>query len=733
MNTNLLRAGIAAALLVTPAILLAQETADTVDLIDTVTIIGKKIDAADVPGSAYVIDADELQTFVNADILRVLRTVPGVYLQEEEGFGLRPNIGIRGSGLDRSARIALLEDGVLIAPAPYAAASAYYFPTQRRMSAVEVLKGPAAVAVGPRTTGGAMNMISTPIPDALGANVDIRAGNHSTVDAHVNAGNRGDRLSWLLETVQAKSDGFKTIDGPVGGDTGYDLEDYVAKFQIDSDPSSKVYQSLRMKLGYTDQVSDETYVGLTDADFLLDPNRRYAASANDEFTSEHEQYQATYVVDTGSFWRGEITAYRNDFHRNWYKFQAVGGESAATVLADPETYATEYAFLTGATSADNDIQIRANNRTYYSQGIQARVEWDFGIGDTEVSLNTGVRLHEDEEDRFQHQDGYRMDGGLLVLTTSAAAGSQTNRVSDADVTSLFVDSEIRAGDWIFTPGLRFEDIDMRRLDYSTSDPTRALGPTRVRESSTQVLIPGVGALYRLNTDWRLLAGIHRGFNPPAPGSSAGEESSINFEAGARYDDGDITFESIYFISDYENLVGTVTDSTGGGGEIGDQFDGGAVIVSGLELSTSYNVSNDRFTFPFSLKYTWTTEAEFESAFDSDFGPWGDVEVGDELPYIPEHQLRLAAGLEHERFNVNLAANFIGKMRTQAGQGAYLPGESIDSHVVVDFMAAFSLTQNLATYVKIDNLLDETYIAARRPSGVRPGLPRTAYLGITYRL
>jgi Fe(3+) dicitrate transport protein len=719
MNTSTLRACIAAALLVSPTILFAQDIEDNVDVIDTVTIIGKKIDAADVPGSAHVVDSEELQTFVNADILRVLRTVPGVYIQEEEGFGLRPNIGIRGSGLDRSARIALLEDGVLVAPAPYAAASAYYFPTQRRMSAVEVLKGPAAVAVGPRTTGGAMNMISTPIPDAMSANLDIRAGNHSTADAHVNVGNRGERFSWLLETVQSKSDGFKTIDGPVGGNTGYDLEDYVAKFQIDSDPASDVNQSFRVKLGYTDQVSDETYVGLTDADFLLDPNRRYAASANDNFVSEHEQYQATYVIDTDGFWRGEITAYRNDFHRNWYKVQSVAGESTANVLADPEAYAAEYGFLTGVTSADDDIQIRANNRTYYSQGVQAKVEWDFGFGDTEVSLNTGFRLHEDEEDRFQHQDGYRMDDGLLVLTTAAAGGSQTNRVSSADVTSLFVDSQIRAGDWIFTPGVRYEDIDMTRLDYSTSDPTRALGPSRVRESSTQVWIPGVGALYRLSEDWRLLAGVHRGYNPPSPGSTAGAESSVNFETGARYDDGEITFESIYFVSDYSNLVGTVTDSTGGGGEIGDQYDGGEVVVSGLELSAGYNVSNDRFTFPFSLKYTWTTEAEFKSAFDSNFGPWGEVESGDELPYIPEHQLRLTAGLQHERFNVNLAANFIGQMRTTAGQGAFLPGDSIDSHVVVDFLAAFSLTQNL--------------VAARRPAGVRPGLPRTAYLGITYRL
>ena len=732
-SRHFVRIAILIALVTTPVTVVGQGAGEETEAIDTVTIIGKKGSAADVPGSAHVIDTEELQTFVNTDVLRVLRAVPGVYVQEEEGFGLRPNIGIRGSGLDRSARIALLEDGVLIAPAPYAASSAYYFPTQRRMSAVEVLKGPAAVAIGPRTTGGAMNMISTPIPDAMRANVDLRGGDHSTLDTHLNVGDRGDRFSWLLETVQARTDGFKTIDGPVGGDTGYELEDYIAKFQFDSAPTSPVYQSLRVKLGYTDQLSNETYLGLTDTDFALDPNRRYAASASDNFVSEHEQYQATYVLDAGSFWRAEVTAYRNNFHRNWYKLQSVAGESTSDVLDDPDAYATEYGYLTGATSGDDDLQIRANNRTYYSQGIQAIVQWDFAVGDIDIALDTGLRVHEDAEDRFQHQDGYRMDDGRLVLTSSGAPGSQTNRVSDADVTSLFVDSEIRTGDWIFTPGVRFEDIDLRRRDYSTADPTRAAGPTRVRENSVQVVIPGIGALYRLNTDWRLLAGVSKGYNPPAPGSSAEEESSINVEAGARFDDGEITFESIWFHNDYDNLVGTVTESTGGGGEIGDQYDGGAVTVSGLELSAGYVVANDRYTFPFSLRYTWTTEAEFGSAFDSDFGPWGEVQAGDELPYIPEHQLRLAAGVEHERFSANLAANFVGRMRTKAGQGAFLPGETVDSHVIVDFIAAYSLTENLATYVKVDNLLDETYVAARRPAGARPGLPRTAYLGITYRL
>jgi Fe(3+) dicitrate transport protein len=118
---------------------------------------------------------------------------------------------------------------------------------------------------------------------------DVRVGEHGSSDAHLHAGNRGERVSWLLETVQAGSDGFKTIEGPVGGDTGFDLEDYIAKLQIDSDPRSSVYQSLRVKLGYTEQDSNETYLGLTDDDFETTPYHRYAASANDNFRSEHEQ------------------------------------------------------------------------------------------------------------------------------------------------------------------------------------------------------------------------------------------------------------------------------------------------------------------------------------------------------------------------------------------------------------------------------------------------------------
>ena len=704
-----------------------------VEPIDVVTIIGRKADAADIPGSAHIIDSETLATFEQADILRVLRSVPGVYVQEEEGFGLRPNIGIRGSGLDRSARIALLEDGVLIAPAPYAASSAYYFPTQRRMSAVEVLKGPASVPVGPRTTGGAVNLVSTPLPDGRSLNLDVRGGENGALDAHVNVGDRGDNLSWLLETVQSQSDGFKTIDGPVGGNTGFDLQDYVLKAQIENDATSDVRHSLSAKLGYTEQDSDETYLGLTRADFDADPFRRYAASAYDHFASEHEQFQLSYSIDPGTAWRGTVTAYRNNFKRNWYKLQSVGGESLGDVLDDPTTFATEYGYLTGATSPDDALQVRANNRAYYSQGVQGRVEWSLGIGDTDVLLNTGFRLHEDEEDRFQHQDGYRMDNGLLILTTAAAGGSQTNRVSTADVLAGFVTAEVRTGKWILTPGVRYEHIDLERLDYSTADPQRAAGPTRVRDNSVSVVIPGIGALYRLNADWRLLAGIHKGYNPPAPGSTADAEESVNIEAGLRFDNTRYTAEAIAFVNDYDNLVGTVTESTGGGGQVGDQFDGGEALVRGIEFSVGATPTVGGVIVPLDLRYTWTETAEFRNAFESDFDPWGDVVSGDELPYIPEHQLRATTGIETDRYRFNIAATYVDAMRVLAGQGSVDGVSGIASHVVWDALGSWRFSESMSVYVKLDNLFDRRYAAAQRPSGYRPGLPRTAYVGFTLSL
>ena len=109
--------------------------------VEEVTIIGSLEEARKIAGSAHFIGEQQLRQFAYSDVQRIVREVPGVSLQIEDGYGLRPNIGIRGVATERSGRITLLEDNVLIAPAPYSAPAAYYFPTMGRMAAVEVVKG----------------------------------------------------------------------------------------------------------------------------------------------------------------------------------------------------------------------------------------------------------------------------------------------------------------------------------------------------------------------------------------------------------------------------------------------------------------------------------------------------------------------------------------------------------------------------------------------------------------
>jgi Fe(3+) dicitrate transport protein len=698
---------------------------------EQVMVIGSRENAALVGGSAAFLSAADLEQFRHTDVLRVLKQVPGLYLVEEEGYGLRPNIGIRGSGTDRSARITLMEDGVLIAPAPYAAPAAYYFPTMQRMQAVEILKGSSSVRFGPRSTGGAVNLVSTPIPSGpLTGQADLAYGQNSTLLGYLTAGGSGEHWGFMVEALRQQTDGFKELDG--GGDTGYTLDDYLAKLRYTTDSDARYYQELELKLGTTSQDDDETYMGLTDEDFSRTPFRRYSASQRDNFTSDHDQYELRHFIELGSSLSLASTVYRNEFSRNWYKVDRVGGLDMATILEDPETFADQYSWMTGATSPDDAIRLRNNNRDYYGQGIQTVLSWSPSTdGRLSHDVQFGLRWHEDEEDRFQDDDGYRMQDGRLVLTSDGAPGSQDNRVSEAQAFAAYLQDELSFGSWIVTPGLRFESIDLVRRDYSRSDPDRSEGPTRVRRSEVDELIPGLSAVYLVDETLRIVGGVHKGFNPPAPGSSSDPEESVNYELGLRYEAASVSGEVIAFFNDYTNLVGTCTASTGGNCDIGEQFDGGEADMKGLELALGYEASAGGVSLPIRFSYTYT-DATFRNSFSSGFEEWGDVESGDRLPYIPEHQLQLTAGTRGDRWGLNLSASWVDEMRTVAGQGPTPASELTDAHWVLDFSGDYELTRNISIYARAENLLDETYVAARRPAGARPGLPRTAFAGLTAR-
>ncbi|MCH8276250.1 MAG: TonB-dependent receptor [Bacteroidetes bacterium] len=689
-----------------------------------------------IPGSAHRLTTRMLEKSRHSDVNRILREIPGVNIIEEDGYGLRPNIGMRGTGSERSSKISLMEDGVLIAPAPYAAPAAYYFPSIGRMEEVEVRKGSSQIKYGPYTTGGALNLLSRRIPDRFSGMFHAMTGNNDDRTLHAYVGSSFDKGGFVAETYQIRTDGFKEID--TGGNSGFDKKDYLVKFRLNTDAHKKIQQAVSLKFTHTTEVSYETYLGLTDSDFQANPLRRYAASKRDVMNATHRQLVLRHVIQPLKWLQIATTGYRIDFSRNWYKLdkvKAAGSQEAvgiADLLSAPELHSAEYAVITGQSNGqDNLLNVKANNREYLSTGVQTEASFFFPAFGRKQRLDVGVRLHRDEMDRFQWVDRYAMIDGEMTLVDAGVPGTDSNRIEAARATAAFAQQNFVVGRLTLLPGVRYEHVTQKRKDYGKSDPERTASSLNTRENTVDAIIPGLGISFKFNSTVTLFTGIHKGFAPPGSTEGTRPESSVNYELGSRFRYGTFRADATVFFSDFSNLLGSDLAAIGGTGSF-DQFNGGEVDVSGLEVSSTINLGglmDWTLSIPVTMTYTYTS-AVFQSNFKSSLSPWGTVQKGDELPYVPKHQISVGTGVEGRRYDIAVSTSYISAMRTQAGAEPISESERTDAHVVVDLSGSYSLTRYVRLFATVRNVTDAVYIVARRPAGLRPGLPRSVMAGIT---
>lgn len=715
------------------------------DDMEHLTIFGDAQAVNDVPGSAHMLSQTDLEKFDFTDIMRTLTSVPGVYVLEEDGYGLRPNIGMRGTGQNRSEKVTIMEDGVLAAPAPYSAPSAYYFPTVGRMQQIEVLKGTSSAMYGPRTTGGVINMLSRAIPEeALAGQINLSAGEDGFGKVHAYVGGAGENVSSLVEVFRYQADGFKDVNH-TDGDTGFVKNDILAKIKINSDADAKYYQELEFKLKYSDEDSDETYMGLTDADFKANPYSRYSASQLDNMATEHKQFQVNHHIKLSEQFTLGTTAYYNEFSRNWYKTSSVGAwatdENGVYIFDENNEHVIEKSSLSGGgidkaaafdRNANNEVlyvDVKANSRDYESKGIQTVLDADFG--DHQVKF--GARYHEDEMDRFQWVDNYSMDNSYeMTLIQAGIHGTDSNRIDSAEALALFVHDEYTFGDFIINAGLRYENMTISRKDWAKGVIDRSQPLKKDVSNDVDVLLPSLAVTYRVNNGLVIIGGIQKGFAPPAPGNDKTEnEESINYELGLRYSQNDLQAEALFFYSDYDNMHGNCTASQGCDDDnIGNQYNAGEVKVSGLEMKAGYEFTSGTLAFPVNVTYTFT-DTEFQNAFESGLDTWASVAEGDELPYVPENQLQVSLGVVGEKWRGDMLVRYMDEIRTTAGQGAVVASQSINSRTVVDMAAHYSVADNQEITLNVDNLLDKEYMTTRTHGSLMVGKPRSVTLGYKY--
>lgn len=737
---------IAASLLITTALFaqekeLSKTQKDSIEslnevIITTDAIVGSKFKAKNKAGSTYFISPKELKTFNYDDVSRILRTVPGVTIQEEDGFGLRPNIGMRGTSPNRSEKITLMEDGILIAPAPYSAPAAYYFPTVNRMQSFEILKGGSQIQYGPYTTGGAMNMVSTQIPYRFSGRVITSIGSFNTKKTYVNIGDEHKNFGYVLEYNNRNSDGFKKIDNS-SKNTGFQGNDYVAKFRINTNTDAKVYQSLTAKIQYSEDLANETYLGLTDTDYAENPYRRYVGSNEDYIETEHKQIMLTHLIKPFKNFSITTKAYKNEFIRNWYKLDAVkvgaSKVSINNILTNPDTYNAEYRAITGTDNTINSaLLVKANNRMYEAKGIQTVANYTFETGKAKHDIDFGIRYHEDFEDRFQWVDGYAIQNGKMNRTNNGTPGTDANAIVKAEAIATHILYNLSIDKFTFTPGIRYEDIKFNSFNYGTNDVIRAGTTLAKANNKTNVWIPGMGILYKINDDYNIFTSMHKGFSPPGVKAGEDAESSLNTELGFRFHKNALQGEIIGYYNNFSNLQGSDSMSGGGTGT-GDLFNAGEAIVKGIEVLATYDVINNRekgFKIPVTISYT-LTDTELKNNFKSTI--WGTVESGDEIPYIAKNQLAVTTAFETEKFNFALSGKYVDAFRTEAGVGTIPANNRVASNIIIDFSAKYHLNKKISLMGNIINLMDKEYAVSRVPAGLRPGQPFGINFGIMAQL
>ncbi len=672
-----------------------------------VDIIGKRETLERIPGSGDVIDRDALDTSRVFTTNEALRKVPGINARDEEGFGLRPNIGIRGLNPTRSTKVTLLEDGIPLSYAPYGDNASYYHPPIDRYERIEVLKGSGQVLYGPQTIGGVINYVTPTPTEAFSGFIGVTGGNRDYLNAHARLSGGG----LMLDMMHKQGDGARD-------NTHSELRDISLK---------KVFaigdrQGVTLRANYYTEDSTVTYSGITNAEYR-NFGARYNPFKNDSFETRRIGLSATHEIAFNADTSLITNLYGSSFNRDWWR-------QSSTTTDTQCGNAFRDARLAGQTvNPDSCNSVQGRLRDYYQFGIEPRLRTRHAFLGAPSELETGFRLHHEKQERKQ----------LNGAAPGARIGTLTeDNERDTNAIAAFAQNKFLLGALTIAPGLRYEFIDVKRTD-------RRVGGNSGSESLSAV-IPSLGATYVIQEGTTVFAGVHRGFAPPrvedlvttgtgpaATFTNVGAERSWNFEAGTRAQiSKQLNVQATFFRNNFQRLI--AVGSIAGGNLPLSQ---GEALFQGLELGGRYGDPSGVYS---TAAITFLPTAEQSTAFTavSNGAAVAGSQAGKRLPYAPKTTATIAVGYATSAgLDVNLEAQHVGEQFSDFGNVADPNSDASGQFGKIDAFTVFNATANyqlrqygLTLFVTVKNIADKVYIVDRT-RGILPGSPRLVQAGLRW--
>lgn len=658
-----------------------------------------------LPGAVDIIDRDTLERSRVMTTSEALRKVAGVHVRDEEGFGLRPNIGIRGLNPTRSTRVLLLEDGIPLTYAPYGDNASYYHPPIDRFERLEILKGGAQIAYGPQTVGGAINYLTPRPPTQPTGSLSLTGGNRNYFNGHGSYGATVGRTGFLVDYMRKQGDGSRE-------NLNFNLNDLSAKVVHGTGNQTWTFRG-----NYYGEDSNVTYSGLRLDEYLANP--RANPFRNDFFLADRYGASTTHAVALNGNVAVTTNVYWSSFTRHWWR-QSSNSAQRPNDSTDPAC--ASMANLN--TTCGNEGRLRA----YSSWGVEPRVSMHhraFGIAS---ETDFGVRAH------FEHQDRLQQNGDSPTARTGVLVESNDRQNA---AYAGFVQNRFLLRGWTITPGLRIEHVQYERTNRLANAGAGVTGRTNLTR-----LIPGIGVSHTTGESVTLFAGVHRGFAPPRTEdiiSNTGgiidldPELSWNYEAGVRSAlRPGVSVDAAVFRMDYENQV--VPASLAGG--IGATLtNGGSTIHQGFELRAQVDsapLTNSAHDVYFRFSYTYQPVATFTGTRFSNIPTFGDISVsGNRLPYSPEQMAVVGLGYAYSALDARLEAvhtsdQFTDDLNTLAPTADGQRG-LIDASTVWNVAVNYTVGRS-TLFFTVKNLFDQLYIVDRT-RGILPGGPRLVQAGV----
>lgn len=682
---------------------------------DEVTILGKRDGLfGRLPGSMRYISRSQIQRLSPISGNEVFRQVPGIHVVDEEGAGLRMNIGIRGLDPDRSRGVLILEDGIPVALAPYGEPEMYYTPAMERMEGLEVLKGSGQIQYGPQTIGGVINYITADPPTESQGFLRVRTGEGGLFNGHIGygetAGNAGYQINYLHK--QADRVGY----------VGYNIHDLNTKFKLQLNDVSDIVT----KLAVYDERSDATYLGLTQTMYERGEQDFVEMAPQDQLHIRRYGGSVQYRWLPSSSRQWKTTAFGYTTTRNWKR---------QDFSSDPDA-----SNQTGVVWGDPDVQGGAvymlsstgnRNRQFEVAGIDSRFQQDFSLW--------GLTQHFAAGARFMYERAFeqRVNGRLLESSSGALVSDE---VRTGRSVSAFAHQQLAISTRLtFTAGLRAEHFYFDREILRGVYDGAAIDTMITASDATTTLIPGVGLNYALAEEWVLFAGLHRGFAPPRTKdaiTAAGEtldldaEQSWNSELGIRRRiNKNWGVELTAFYMDFSNQIIPVSESSGGTG-VG-LVNAGATRHYGLEGALTLRLGHfisQNMMLDLTPSVTLLRAVYATDRFMTREGTSVNIK-GNDTPYAPRllghHTLAWAW---KEKWGLNLILQHTSSQFTDELNSVIPSADGrmgrIDGYTVVHANAWHALSRiPLRLGLSVQNLTNERYMVTRRPQGIRLGLPR----------